>query len=137
VKLDPDEMDVMGPGWEEHRETRRFQAERWEVRAAEWKVLELARHVFGPGASVRLARYPGRGSFRGLLRLEVPFLDLEDHGRREACFLALVRGEAVLEQVPLIFIFDPAPHSGVLPVVEAAASPGPETLPRGYREDGA
>lgn len=127
MTLDPDELDVMGPGWEEHRESRRVHRERWEVRAAEWKVLELARHLFGEGASVRLARYPARGAFRGLLSVEVPFQGLDDHQEREERFLALARGDAVLERVPLVFVFDPFPAHRPLPSLEraVAALPGP------------
>jgi hypothetical protein len=127
VTLDPDGLDVMGPGWAEHRESRRVHRERWEVRAAEWTVLELARHVFGEGASVRLARYPARGPFRGLLSVEVPFQGLDDHREREERFLSLVRGDAILDRVPLVFVFDPFPADRPLPSLERAfaAPPGP------------
>ena len=129
MTLDPDEVEVMGPGWGEHREHRRVRKERWKVRAAEWKILELAQLVFGEEASVRLARYPSRAAFRGLMNLHVPFLNLRDHRLREAVFLAYAGGEAVLEEVPLIYIFDPVPHSGPLPALDRIAGPDPRVLP--------
>lgn len=125
MTLGPDEIEVMGPGWGEHREHRLVRKERWKVRAAEWKVLELVQLVFGADASVRLARYPARATFRGLMSVQVPFLNLTDHRLREAVFLALAGGEAVLEQVPLIYVFDPVPHSGPLPALDRIAGADP------------
>jgi hypothetical protein len=118
VRVEPEKRDIMGPGWEEHREARRRQQERWEVRAAEWKVLELARHVFGAGTGIRLSRHPGRGAFRGLLHLEVPFRSLKDHRFREHRFLALAAREELLTRVPVVYVFDPVPTTEVGPVLE-------------------
>lgn len=131
MTLDPEELDVMGPGWEEHRESRRVHRERWGVRAAEWKSLELAREVFGEGASVRLARYPARGAFSGLVSLEVPFTGLDDHQVREKRFLSMVGVEPVLEQVRLVYVFEPVPAAGPLPslgappIGDSQPEPGP------------
>ncbi len=115
MRVEPEKRDIMGPGWEEHREARRRRQERWEVRAAEWKVLELARHVFGAGAAVGLSRHRGRGAFRGLLHLEVPFRSLEDHRLREGRFLALAAGEELLTRVPVVYVFDPVPTTDPSP----------------------
>lgn len=93
--------------WGQIREIRDSQRERWEVRAGQWRTLELARAVFGEETSVRLASYPDRGGFRGVLRLGVPFDDLDGHRRREQRFLAQAGADPVLERLRLVFVFDP------------------------------
>ena len=40
---------------------------RWEARAAQWRAMELAEHVFGGEVSARLSGRSGRTPFRGLL----------------------------------------------------------------------
>lgn len=98
-----------GENWIEIREERVAERERWAVRAAQWRTLELAREAFGEGAAVRLDGYPPRGTFRGLVHVRVPFDDLDDHRRREGHFLALAGRDELLERVPLVFVFDPDP----------------------------
>ncbi len=105
-----------GAHWGEIREIRDSQRDRWEVRAGQWRALELAREVFGEETSAHLAPYPDRGPYRGLLRLGVPFVDLEGHRERERLFLALTGSDPVLARVSLVFVFEPvltdAPRRG-------------------------
>ncbi len=102
-----EDPEVMGPGWEERRDVREESREHWERRAAQWAALALAREIFGEWTQASLARYPSRGAFRGLLTLRVPFLGLEDHRQRELLFTSLAARDPVLEQVPLLFVFEP------------------------------
>ena len=111
-ELDPNQCGMLGG---EIRESRRATRERWEVRAAQWKALELAREAFGDDAAAGLAPYPARGGFRGMVRLAVPFQDLDDHRDREDRFLALAGRDALLQRVPLVFVFDPVPVSSARP----------------------
>jgi hypothetical protein len=96
-----------GPGWLELRREQIPARTRWERRSGQWRALALARYVFGAEASARLDGFPPRGGFRGLLHLEVPFLDLEDHREKETLFLAMASADPVLEQVPLVYVFEP------------------------------
>ena len=80
---------------------------RWEVRAAEWRALELARAAFGPDVRARLLGMRHRGSLRGLLKLDVPFTDLDRHREREAAFLGMVGADPVMTRVPLVFVVGP------------------------------
>ena len=48
-----------------------------------------------------------RGDMRGLLRLEVPFDDLEVHRAREARFMAAVSMDPLLSTVPLVYVIGP------------------------------
>ena len=81
--------------------------QRWSLRAAQWRVLELARAVFGPEARVELAAFPARGVFSGMLNLEVPFFDLASHEAGEALFLRWVQQDEILQTVPLVYTFQP------------------------------
>ncbi len=85
----------------------------WELRAGQWQARHLAEVVFGGpvrctvmGSSDPLS---GRGPWRGLLQLDVPFVDLDRHRELEAIFLAAVSRDPVLEQVPFIYLIGPAP----------------------------
>jgi hypothetical protein len=82
---------------------------RWERRAGQWRAVRIARMVFGDRTTGRLEGFPPRGGFSGLLHLEVPFHDLEDHRARERLFLALAGADPVLARVPLVFSFAPDP----------------------------
>jgi hypothetical protein len=82
-------------------------AARWEVRAAQWRALELARAVFGPEVRGTLLGLRTRGELRGLLKLDVPFADLDAHRRREAAFLGMVGTDPLMAQVPLVFVVGP------------------------------
>ncbi len=84
---------------------------RWVVRAAQWKALELAEQVFGPGVEARLEGDAGPPPFRGLVRLAVPFHGLERHWRRERIFTELAGQDEVLREAPLVFVFEPDPVS--------------------------
>lgn len=81
---------------------------RWEVRAAQWRAREIAEAVFGDVGESALVSLRPTGPLRGLLRLEVPFVDFEAHAERERRFLAAVEADPVLERVPLVFVIDPA-----------------------------
>ncbi|HET9948861.1 MAG TPA: hypothetical protein VFQ22_08060 [Longimicrobiales bacterium] len=82
---------------------------RWEVRAAQWRAVELAERVFGHVSDAALIGLRARGSIRGLLRMDVPFGGLEAHHEREARFLAAVAADPVLARVPLVYVFGPRP----------------------------
>ncbi|CAN5645949.1 hypothetical protein BH23GEM11_BH23GEM11_07350 [soil metagenome] len=98
-----------GPGWEERRSARAAATDRWELRAGEWAALDLARHVFGDDVEARLAGWPARAPFRGLLSLRVPFRSLADHRRREEVFLLLAARDPVVSRIPFVYVFEPAP----------------------------
>jgi len=83
------------------------QRARWQVRAAQWRAHELAEHIFGAVSAIGLSGVRGQGPFRGLLRLEVPFVDLGVHREREARFLSAVGDDPVFADVPLVFIIGP------------------------------
>lgn len=82
-------------------------AARWEVRAAQWRALELAGAAFGPGVRGTLLGLRPRGNLRGLLKLEVPFADLDAHRRREAAFLGMVGTDPLMARVSLVFVVGP------------------------------
>lgn len=83
------------------------QRARWEVRAAQWRARELAEHVFGSVSAMGLTGIRGQGALRGLLRLDVPFDDLDVHRAREARFLDAVAHDPLLSDVPLVFVIGP------------------------------
>lgn len=82
-------------------------AARWEVRAAQWRALELARAAFGAEVRGTLLGMRTRGELRGLLKLDVPFQGLEAHRKREAAFLGMVGTDPLMAQVPLLFVVGP------------------------------
>jgi hypothetical protein len=47
------------------------------------------------------------GDMRGLLRLDVPFDDLDVHRDREARFMAAVSTDPLLSTVPLVYVIGP------------------------------
>lgn len=102
--------DREGAHWIEVREETIPARQRWSIQAARWRTLELARHVFGPDASLGPDGFPPRGAFQGLVRLSVPFEDLEAHQELEARFSAMAGRDELLTRVPLVFVFDPVPH---------------------------
>lgn len=90
-----------------HVQVTRTEAERlgrWEVRAAQWRAIELARAVFGAGVRAAMVGVRPDGAMRGLLRLDVPFDALETHRRRERDFLSLVGLDPLLSRVPLVYV---------------------------------
>lgn len=80
---------------------------RIEVRAAQWKALELARTVFGQDVGIAMIGLRSGGPVRGLLRLDVPFESLERHRQREGVFLSLVGQDPLLTRVPLVYVVGP------------------------------
>lgn len=80
---------------------------RWEVRAAQWRALELASAAFGEPVRSSLLGLRTRGALRGLLRLDVPWEGLERHREREALFLAMADADPLLSRVPLVFVLGP------------------------------
>lgn len=102
--------DAGAAAWRELRRETIPERTRWERRSGQWRALALAREVFGAETGTRLEGFPPRGGFKGLLHLEVPFLDLDDHRDRESLFLALASADPVLERVPLVFVFVPVPE---------------------------
>ncbi|TVP44956.1 MAG: hypothetical protein EA350_10520 [Gemmatimonadales bacterium] len=109
MNFDRESTMARGPGWEERRNARADAADRWERRAGEWAALDLARHVFGADVEARLAGWPARAPFRGLLALRVPFHSLADHRRREQVFLLLAGRDPVVSRIPFLYVFEPAP----------------------------
>ena len=80
---------------------------RWLVRAAQWRARELAEMAFGSVSDTALIGLRTDGPMRGVLRMDVPFSTLEDHQRRESVFHASIQNDAVLAEVPLIYILGP------------------------------
>lgn len=91
----------------ESEPTREQRLLRWGVRAAQWRAVELAQSVFGPGVRSRLAGMTPRGAFRGLLHLDVEVrrMSLGDHRAREERFLATVQADPLLARHQFVFIF--------------------------------
>jgi hypothetical protein len=80
---------------------------RWEVRAAQWRAREIAESVFGDVTGGELLSVRSRGPLRGLLSLEVPFVDVRSHRDREARFLAAVAADPVLTRIRLVYVIGP------------------------------
>lgn len=80
---------------------------RWEVRAAHWRAQALAEEVFQAPVESSLTGLRTSGELRGLLRLEVPFRELDDHREAEARFLAAAGGDPLLSTVPLLYVVGP------------------------------
>ncbi len=85
------------------------QRARWEVRAAQWRARELAETIFGSVEDMAVTGIRPDGSLRGLMRLDVPFDDLEGHRSRETRFLAAVETDPLLSAVRLVYVFGPRP----------------------------
>lgn len=81
---------------------------RWEVRAAQWRAVELAREVFGAEVRGSMIGVRSRGPLRGLMRLDVPFDELVRHRVREARFMAMATVDPLLAKVPLLYVMGPA-----------------------------
>ena len=77
---------------------------RWEVRAAQYRALSLAQETFGDPARGSLLALRHEGSIRGLLHLEVPFLDLDTHREREQVFMSRAAEDPVLSRVSLVYV---------------------------------
>lgn len=82
---------------------------RWEVRAAQWRARELAETVFGDVVGMGVSGIRAEGPLRGLLRLDVPFEDLDVHRARERRFMAAVESDPLLSYVRMVYVFGPAP----------------------------
>ncbi len=87
--------------------TREERLKRWEVHAARWRARELAEATFGGSVEATLLSPRTRGPIRGLVRLDVPFLDLRDHRERETLFMAAVGNDALLSRIPLVYAIGP------------------------------
>jgi hypothetical protein len=133
VKLDGEGHAARGPGWEERREEGVSFRQRFELRAGQWMLLELARQVFGDATSVRLVRGAReRPPFRGMVILRVPFRSMEDHRAREGVFLSLAAADPVVAAVPMLYVFEPDPAlpGPPAPGVSAGGTPvSPSTSP--------
>jgi hypothetical protein len=88
---------------------RQVERKPWELRAAQWRARLLAEMAFGGEVEVSLVGRPGFPTFRGLLYVSVPFLDLLDHNQRQSLFLGWAGEDPVLRRVPLVFVFEPKP----------------------------
>lgn len=80
---------------------------RLEVWAAAWRAREVAEAVFGGVGASALLGARAEGPLRGLLRLDVPFVDLHVHQEREARFRAAVAADPVLSRVRLVYVVGP------------------------------
>jgi hypothetical protein len=89
--------------------SRRVETRPWQLRAAQWRAVELAELAFGEGVVGELAGRGGFSPFRGLLTLTVPFQELADHRRKEEVFLSWALRDPILTQVPFVFLFRPEP----------------------------
>ena len=87
--------------------SRAEQKARWEVRAAQWRARELAESIFGSVSDMGLTGLRSQGALRGLLRLGVPFEDLDVHRAREARFLAAVETDPILADIRLVYVIGP------------------------------
>ena len=85
--------------------SREEQVGRWEVRAAQWRAMELAHAVFGEGARGTLLGIRHVGGLRGLFKLDVPFHSLDAHREKERAFLGMVDADPLMRRVPLVFVF--------------------------------
>ena len=97
------------PRLQERPLSRAEEKARWEVRAAQWRARELAESVFGAVSDTGLTSVRSSGPLRGLMRLQVPFHDLDVHRAREARFLAAVESDPILSDVRLVYVFGPDP----------------------------
>lgn len=79
---------------------------RWELRALQWRAAELAEAVFGGRVGARVLGGGGQG-LRGMLELEVPFVDLAGHRAAEDRFLAWAARDDVLAGAALVVVFTP------------------------------
>lgn len=100
--------------------SRAEQRRAWRVRAAAYRARALAEIVFGDDVPTRLSGGPagpmpedppGAGGFQGMVSLDVPFVDLGVHRRRERLFRAWAERDPLLSRVPLVFVFRPRPAS--------------------------
>lgn len=81
---------------------------RWEVRGARFRAHALAEAVFGPDAHVLPAGGEGgMPPFRGLVRVVVPFADIDVHRWRERIFVSCAARDPLLAGVPLVYLFEP------------------------------
>ncbi|MDX1646703.1 MAG: hypothetical protein R3304_06130 [Longimicrobiales bacterium] len=103
VELEPDHPRLQQPP-----PSPAEQRARWEVRAALWRARELAETVFGPVAGMGVSGIRAEGPLRGMMRLHVPFDDLDAHRAREASFMAAVEADPLLARVRLVYVFGPA-----------------------------
>lgn len=81
------------------------QRARWEVRAAQWRARELAESVFGAVSDMGVTGIRADGPVRALIRLDVPFVDLDVHRAREMRFLSAVESDPLLSNVRLLYVF--------------------------------
>ena len=101
------EVDTEHPRLQQRPLSQAERRARWEVHAAQWRARELADAVFGSVTDMQLSGLRADGLVRGLLRLDVPFIDLEVHRDREARFLAAVASDQLLTQIPLLYVIGP------------------------------
>ena len=103
----PDGADPDHPRLQQEPDSPAEQRARWAVRAAQWRAHELAHVVFGGVSDMGLIGMRRGGDMRGLLRLDVPFDDLDAHRDREARFMAAVSMDPLLSTVPLLYVIGP------------------------------
>ena len=80
---------------------------RKEVRAATWRAREIAEVVFGRVIQSSLVGLRLDGRLRGLMRLDVPFVDLHAHEDRQAQFIAAVNLDPILKRVSFVYVIGP------------------------------
>lgn len=80
---------------------------RWEVRAAQWRAVELAELIFGSVTGIGVSGFRSDGPIRGMMRMAVPFSELQAHQARQARFLAAADADPILSRVPFIYVIGP------------------------------
>lgn len=100
---DADPMGYLDPS------VRQEARESWELRAVQWRAVEIAEAVFGGHVAPRVVESRGAQGFRAILELEVPFVDLDTHRSAEAVFVASSRRDEVLARSPMLVLFSPRP----------------------------
>lgn len=90
------------------RRQRAWVEQRWQLRAAQWRAMDLAESVFGGRVRVHVDGALLEGPFRALLHIEVPFEGLRAHREREAVFTSAAGRDPVLTRVPLVYVFSAA-----------------------------
>jgi hypothetical protein len=74
----------------------------------QWRAQEFGQEAFGPATESSLFAARTSGPLRGLLRMHVPFTDLDLHREREARFLAAAAQDPILTRIPLVYVLGPA-----------------------------
>jgi hypothetical protein len=81
----------------------------WTLQSALWRARLLAEAVFGGSCVCEIGEFPKTRLFQGLLELEVPFTNPEQHFCRERIFRSWAGRDPVIGQLSLVFVFRARP----------------------------